>query len=391
VSLGADQPWKYIVPKPGQPHESGPLRALSLSDEKPPDVEEEADYRGARRRYAQLRYGSPNSTRVAVAVHELAPGEADVYVDADRDRKIEAAERLPAAGRRWRLPLSAEWIEDHVPTPDYDERTVILQLSRSGRTLSFATAGYLEGSLELAASQTTCRRMDGDGNGRFADPEDRIWVDLNGDAQWDRFAEQFLCAPILKLEGARYAVRTNRRGDQYSVEELTGTGTIQLRVNLKSDSSRVEDFHALLVGRDGSAVALRGVDAKMVVPTNEYRLASLTLVVADPGGGEPWSYVFSGGAGDPNRKWYDLQADAVITLEPLAGLKLAADVAGGESSCRAGDELRITPRLRTHDGLSIDTAWRGDRLHYQGESVGAEVRLVATDGSLVAASRSGFG
>src|SRR5262245_43628525 len=91
-TLAADekQPptWQYVVPKPGEPFEHPPLRALALSDQRPEDLKEEVTYRGKKRRYGQIRYGSPSSVRVAVVVDEIAPGEVDLYVDAKRSRII---------------------------------------------------------------------------------------------------------------------------------------------------------------------------------------------------------------------------------------------------------------------------------------------------------------
>src|SRR3954469_5522942 len=72
--------WRYVVPEPGAAFDHPPPRALALSDAKPDDVREEVAYRGARRRYAQLRYGAGNSTRVTVVVDELGPRDVDLYV-----------------------------------------------------------------------------------------------------------------------------------------------------------------------------------------------------------------------------------------------------------------------------------------------------------------------
>src|SRR4051812_33319888 len=99
--------WRYVLPNPGDPFEHPPLRALGLTREKPDDVAERVAYRGTRRRYGQLRYGSPGSVRVTVVLDETAPGRGDLYVDADRNRRIDARDRVAPAGdgRAWRVPL----------------------------------------------------------------------------------------------------------------------------------------------------------------------------------------------------------------------------------------------------------------------------------------------
>ena len=65
-AYGSD--WQFVLPPAGAEHEHPPLRAIPLSTEKPDDLKEKAEYRGASRRYAQLRYGSPGAARVAVVL-----------------------------------------------------------------------------------------------------------------------------------------------------------------------------------------------------------------------------------------------------------------------------------------------------------------------------------
>ena len=88
--------WRFVLPAPGDPFEHAPFRALVLTREKPEDLIEKVVYRGdpARRRYAQIRFGSPGSIRVTVVLDEVGPGEADLYVDADRNRRIDDRDRV---------------------------------------------------------------------------------------------------------------------------------------------------------------------------------------------------------------------------------------------------------------------------------------------------------
>ena len=90
--------WRFVLPAPGDPFEHAPFRALVLAREKPEDLVEKVVYRGdpARRRYAQIRFGSAGSIRVTVVLDEVGPGEADLYVDADRNRRIDDRDRVAA-------------------------------------------------------------------------------------------------------------------------------------------------------------------------------------------------------------------------------------------------------------------------------------------------------
>ena len=143
----ADDEWRFVLPEPGAEHDYPPLRAIPLSADKPEDVKEKAEYRGSSRRYAQLRYGSPSAARVAIVVDQISPGEVDLYVDANRNRTIEPKERMSGEGRLWRVRLKVEYADGEVFRRF--PREMILRLGTTGRTLSCAAAGYLEGKLPL--------------------------------------------------------------------------------------------------------------------------------------------------------------------------------------------------------------------------------------------------
>src|SRR3954470_23768378 len=90
--------WRFVAAPAGDPFEHPPWRAVGLGSAKPDDLVERATYRGRQQRYAQLRYGSPGSTRATVVVDQAGPGDVDLYVDADRNRRIETRDRLEGRG-----------------------------------------------------------------------------------------------------------------------------------------------------------------------------------------------------------------------------------------------------------------------------------------------------
>ena len=60
---------------------------------------------------------------------------------------IEDNERLAGPGPKYRVPLDVE-----IPKGDQTQRiprTVVFRLGRSGRSISYAMAGYVEGTLQL--------------------------------------------------------------------------------------------------------------------------------------------------------------------------------------------------------------------------------------------------
>jgi hypothetical protein len=239
--------------------------------------------------------------RITVVLDDLAPGKAYLYVDANRNRRIEQADRItPAAdGRTWRLPLDVAVVESEVTHSE--RRSVVLRLGSTGLTLSHAAAGYLDGFVTLAGRRHAARRVDGDGNGRFTDPQDRLWIDLDDDGRWDPVDEQFNYSSVLAIASGRFAVRSDEYGRRLSLDVLEGTGRVSLTFALTT--AAVLDLNATLVGRDGSAIGLHGTDA-VAVPVGEYRVSTVTLTLADPAGGASWSYVFSDNGRRGELIWY---------------------------------------------------------------------------------------
>jgi hypothetical protein len=386
---GADS-CRFVLPAAGDPFEHPPFRALVLSREKPEDLTEKVAYRGTGRRYAQLRFGSPGSIRVSVVLDEIGPGDVELFVDANRDRKIDDRDRVKSETGRtgheriWRLPLDVAMVEGEVTRTT--RREVVLRLGASGRTLSYAAAGYLEGTVTLDGRACAFRRTDGDGNGLLTDAQDRLWIDLNRDGHWDPSSEQFLYATVLSLGGGRYVVRSDPLGSRLSLEPLVGTGTVQLALK----SGKAADLHATLVGRDGSAFGLTGSEPA-TVPVGDYRLSTVTVGFADPQGGQSWSFIFSdnGSRGDP--KWYAVAKDQQVAIDPIGPLDMQLNLTDKVRAVKTGEDVSIQPLLYTGDGLLINVAYRGTPISPAAqESIGAITTLASTDGQTLGSAHSGF-
>ncbi len=385
----ASAEWRYVLPPPGDPFEHPPLRALSLSRERTGDVKEMVRYRGARQRYAQLRYGSPGSVRVTVVLDEAGPGDADLYVDADRNRRIESKDRVAGEGRIWRVPMEVAVVEGEVTrrTP----RAAVFRIGATGLTFGFAAAGYLEGTVNIGGREHAARRADGDGNGFLADAQDRLWIDLDDDGRWDPTGEQFLYATILPLGAVRYALRSDELGTRLALEPLEGTGTVRLTLKRPAGAPRVAEVHATLIGRDGSAVGLKGEGVGVTLPTGEYRVGTLTLALDDPGGGPRWSFIFSDNGGKRDHKWYKVEKGGSVEIDPVGTLELQTGVEDDARSPRGGDDLPLQPRLYTGVGLLINTCFRGTPTTPGGhDGSGADIKLTGTDERPLGVARSGF-
>ena len=285
IGIGGDKPgtWRYVVPPPGDVFESPPLRSIGLASEKPDDLLVKVTFRGSRQRDAQLRFGSPSSVRVTVVLDDLGRGAADLYVDADRNRRIEAADRVDGANRTWRLALDVAIVASEMTR--YERRACLFRLGATGITFSYAAAGYLEGKVAFTGRWHVVRRMDADGNGLLTDPQDHLWIDLNDDGHWDSSSEQFLFASILTIGDVRYAVRSDPFGKRLSVEPLAGSGSVRLALARSPALPAAVELTATLIGRDGSAVGLSGERAQATVPIGEYRLGTVTCAFPDAQGG----------------------------------------------------------------------------------------------------------
>ena len=384
----ASQGWRYVTPAAGEPMEHPPFQPIVLTREKPADLVEEVRYRGTRRLYAQLRYGSPDSTRVTLVVDVLGPDSFDLYVDKNRNRKIEPAELVPGTGALRRVPLQAQ-IVNKTALEEYP-RTLLVRRGSTGKTLGVATAGYIEGEALLNGRRVKVRRVDGDANGLFADTRDRLWINQSGTGQWDPFSDQFPYVPIVKLEGRRFAVRADAVGKRLAFEEIVGTGRLKIHLPSLAPKARVQRLQVMLVGDDGSAFTISGLDEAAVLPVGRYALGSISLSVLDGTAAEPWNFVFSRSGGERPQRWYDVRAGQEVHVDPLGQFHF--DLELREGPVRAGQDLTITPRLLTGDGLLINSSARGEVEAFSSSDRYncASVQLLSPTGALLGIHQSGF-
>jgi hypothetical protein len=380
--------WRYVVPPPGDPFESPPLHAIALATEKPDDLIVNVSFHGRRQRFAQLRYGSPSSVRVAIVLDEISRGTADLYVDVNRNRRIEATERVAGENRTWRLPLDLAIVEGE--SVRYGHRAAVFRLGATGITFSHAAAGYLEGQVEFGGHRHAVRRTDGDGNGLFTDLQDRLWIDLNDDGHWDSSSEQFLFSSILTIGDARYAVRSDPFGQRLTVEPLAGSGTVRLALAQRQGVPPAVELTATLIGREGSAHGLSGERPQATVPIGEYRLGTVTCAFEDAHGGPRWNFVFSDIGRRGVDRWYKVEQGGTTVIDPVGTLEFKA---GAEETARVhpGDDVKLQPQLFTGDGLLIVTCYRGEVANPAAEAgPGAAIELATSDGRTLATAHSGF-
>lgn len=229
-----------------------------------------------------------------------------------------------------------------------------------------------------------------------------VWLDLNGDGRFDPSVEQFLFANVLELGGTRYAVRSNELGRRLGLEAIAGTGSLRLawKPAADGDGGRARtsvhcELRATAFGRDGWVSSLNNTEPT-IVPAGEYRLGLVMVSLDDPAGGRPWSFIFSnsGGKGDP--RWYRVEKNATVTIDPIGRLAFEIDPGNiADNPPRPGEELKLQPLIYTGDGLLIVVAYRGapDAPTAQ-EDLALSLAMhggISLGEHLLARARSGFG
>lgn len=391
VAVRADEPaWRYVAKvEPESPMRSV-FRSITLSDQKPDDFREEVTYRGKTRKYAQIRYGSDDSRRVVVVVDEAGPGDFDLYVDANRNRVIEAKEKIAGTGKERTATLAVEITRGLGIV--HEARLIQWRLGATRKTISLATLGYMEGTVVLAGKKHLARRVDGNANGFFADAADRLWIDLNGDGQWDPLTEQFPFLPIVTLNEQRYAVRGDARGTRLALEPLTSEGRVRLRLDTLAPGTSIVKLEVMLTSEDGSAFAINTPDVATVLPVGRYAVGSVVLAVQQTGAALPTHFVFSRVGVDTDTRWHDLKKDQELTIDPIGKVRFALDIEADQRSRRPGEDVRVQPQLFTADGLLINSCSAGERddISHNGNDRPCSVKLYGADKEAADAHSSGF-
>ncbi len=391
ADIFADEPaWRYV----GEVEADSPIRPVfrfvALSNRKPDDLREEVQYRGKEQKYAQIRYGSEDSRRVVVVVDEVSRDEFDLYVDANRNRVIEAKDKIAGTGKDRRAPLDVEITRGLQIV--HERRLVQWRLGVTRKTISLATLGYVEGVVLIAGKKHTVRRVDGNANGFFADAADRLWIDLNMDKQWDPITEQFPFAPVLTLNNQRYGIRGDAIGSRLAIEPLTSEGRIRLQLGALAKGASLLKLDVMLTGEDGSAFAVSALDASAVVPTGRYAVGSVALSVQLTSANQPIHFVFSRVGVDADTRWHELKKDQELILDPVGKLRFGLDIEKSQRIRKPGEAIRVQPQLFTADGLLINSCSIGDSeevLRY-GNHKHCTVKLSDTKNQLLDVQSSGF-
>lgn len=379
--------FRYVSENLEGPFKRMASQSVKLSADPPEGVTEEATYRGSSRGYAQIQFGLPGSRRIVLVVDQISRDEFDLYVNSDRSRVVTDNDLVPGAGRIRETTLTVE----QAATSDSgagEKRRVAFRRGFGGKTLSVSTRGYAEGSLSLGGKVYQVRRVDGDGNGMFSDEKDRFWIDRNGDGDWDAFSEQYPLTPTLRLDDRRFAVRADLLGKNFALTEILGTGSIQLNVAALEENASVDVIDVMMMGEDGSAVAIRSMDVPVEVPVGRYAFGTVRIAMTAAKDHSPWKFIFSRNDRPADEFCYDIQKDSTITLDPIGSLDFALE---WKRSSATANMITVNPRLYTQDGLLINSSQHGANLDgYASRQSNCALIRLASKTRTIGSTRSGF-
>ncbi len=317
-------------------------------------------------RTGQIRYGSDGSTRVGFAIRFDEQGDFELYLDRNRDRTINEQELIEGVGPTRTCELNAEIAVPSQDKRSVDEfsvrkikRSVVFRKSYSWDRIGFATVGFVEGIVELTAGEQTrkavVRRVDATGNGLVNDSADRIWIDVDGNSNWDPVTELFSPKPFIEVAGTRYAVKTNEEGTHFQLVPNSQSGSVTL-VPSVSDGAMVTGVKVLLTGKDHSAITLNGLEP-IEVPTGTYRIENVEIIVQDPKTELNSSFVFSSSGRLQSRETdrdFEVTNGNQTEIDPIGKLLFQLYC---ENQFQPGKELRVSPRLFTQDGLNLSSSF----------------------------------
>jgi hypothetical protein len=380
---------RYVVPAPDSPHEHAPLRALATSDDKPAGVKIEVKPQG-RMRYAQITFGSPGSLPITLAVDDVGPAVAHLYVDTERTGAISAACKVSGDKGAWRIVLDALVIQGKRPPGSQAElgnqalpRTLLVKYQRFTRTLAVATCGHIEGTVRLGDKKIRYRRVDGDANGLFADRDDQLWLDLDGDGQFAPRKARFLWRAVLSIGGpekgsdplnsggqtpfpTRYQVRGDAIGKHLALEPLVGEGILRVKFTNPKLADGLKETSISVVDQLGSVYPL-DLHGDNRLPVGVYRFHALDATWQRSG--SSWRFIFLNPMDGAQAATMDLRKDATVTGDPLAGLSVML------AAKKADDSVCIDSAIRTRGGLMLYRCAR------DGNWEQARARLSVRDGT----------
>ena len=239
--------------------------------------------------YGLVPVGPKPETALAIVWCPKAAGGPELWLDANADGRLSADERHRMSGRD--LEITATITVQLDPQPKRVQRTLLFRRSVLGDGLRYAVRGFAQGSLRLGGEKHRVLLVDGNADGCLDTVgQDRIWIDLNRDGQFDPLTEQFLLGKPITKAGEVYVIRSDPLAAAVRVNQRSAAQG-KLRLTLSGRPGPVAKASVELISDIGELVAIDRLGEPVAVPTGEYRISWLKVEMTDPTG-QLWSYSF---------------------------------------------------------------------------------------------------
>ena len=347
-----DLEWKWVVPEKGQLAAAGFMFGgfeLILQDQVPEDVKVEAMVNVADFKFSQWHFGDNASIRVAVLAEIDGANILRLFVDSNRDRKIQDSEEVTtktANQKTWLVNLDAE-VHDGSNTV-HSNRQIGITAKRKADRLRITTIGYAEGQIELGDREVSVRRIDQDGNGLPTDTADQIWFDLNHDGEFDLVSERQRVNSFLNLKGTRYSLFSDRFGQSLKLSEASDVGHVKFLFDAKQKGAKIQRLEGCLRDESGLVIAIRMSGEATKVPPGKYCVENLLLEIRDKDDAV-WRINLSRGI---DMGYFDVSADSEHEIKLLESLKFDL-AAKHQPNSNSGHLTHMQPNLYTPNGLVV--------------------------------------
>lgn len=374
---------------------------LALASTIPPDLSIDVTYNEGAGKFAEWVYGTPGSARVSVAILPDDAGKIRVYIDRNRNRRIEDNEILggdqnrKSAQKNSRADSETELFSCKLNAQQTDGdnvighvRQVLLKLTTGEDTVAVATASTplhtvkIEGSSD--SKPLSVRQVDVNANGLFADARDQVQIDLNHDGKFSRFLESFPLRPVMNVRGSRWFVKADRFGNRINFASATATGKVRIMAKAASETDMITDLVLTLTGDDGGVYTISDWKTAAEIPVGRY-CASVLYCTVRPDDGPEWAFTFSRETQPAAEQLISVEDGRESIIDPIGQLVFRVQLKEFDRKTR---QQRLQPQLFTQSGMLINlcetdgtTVWNGPR---------CVIVVTGPKGAFVGQANSGF-
>ncbi len=293
-----------------------------------------------------FNYGDQRSNSVVVLLTSDDPRR--LFVDLNRDRKFVATETIEADDdpNAWLVPLSAEFVRAG-GEPIHQQQQIRIRFDENSGSLKFATAGTMKGQVEFQDVPQAAQYVDRDNSGRWFDPDDRLFVDMNGDGKLDPVLERLPCQGMRRIAGVLYAIAGDATGLSLGIVEVRDQGKLTPVLSLNSPGAQIVSIEATIASDNGIQIPIKELGSPVEVPVGTYHVDKIRLNVRDESGG----YWFAFECENPKAQPTVVEANSSADIDLLGKLRINANAA--TISSNSGQTKILTPVLRSQTGLYL--------------------------------------